>query len=140
MTERMNLSGTSPLSLILRCIAVGFFTATIASAETNNWPRWRGPRDNGSTENGSYPTKWDATTNVVWSAPLPGKGCSTPIVWNERIYVTAPSDGQDSLLAFDWAGKPLWQTPVGPEKPGKHAHTVTGAAHLSADDVAKGFA
>ena len=123
MVGRMNLSATTARarnSTFLPLVAFAFLAA-IASAETNsNWPRWRGPRDNGSTESGAYPTKWDATTNVLWSAPLPGKGCSTPIVWNERIYVTAPSDGQDSLLAFDWAGKPLWQTAVGPEKPGKN--------------------
>ena len=97
------------------------FAADIALADaTSNWPRWRGPRDNGSTETGTYPVKWDASTNVLWKTPLPGKGCSTPIVWNERIYVTAPAGGQDSLLAFDWNGKPLWQTPLGPERPGKN--------------------
>ncbi len=86
----------------------------------SNWPRWRGPLDNGSNESGSYPVKWDSTTNVLWKAPLPGKGCSTPIVWNERIYLTAPSNGKDTLLAFDWSGNALWQTPLGPENPGKN--------------------
>jgi len=108
-------------TLFSRIIAAALVTSGIATAEPDsNWPRWRGPRDNGSNESGSYPSKWDATTNVLWSAPLPGKGCSTPIVWNERIYLTAPSDGQDTLLAFDWSGKPLWQTPIGPERPGKN--------------------
>jgi outer membrane protein assembly factor BamB len=99
----------------------GIFSTGMALADANsNWPRWRGPHDNGSNESGSYPVKWDATTNVLWKAPLPGKGCSTPIVWNEHIYLTAPADGQDSLLAFDWSGKALWQTPLGPERPGKN--------------------
>ncbi len=87
-----------------------------------NWPRWRGPHDNGSTENGSYPVKWDAKANVLWSAPLPGKGCSTPIVWDNRIYVTAPIKDEDALLAFDWNGKPLWQTALGAERPGKNVN------------------
>ncbi len=95
--------------------------ANLALADTNpNWPRWRGPRDNGSNESGSYPVKWDSSTNVLWTAPLPGKGCSTPIVWNERIYLTTPSEGQDTLLAFDWSGKELWRTAVGAERPGKN--------------------
>src|SRR6185369_11132781 len=67
-----------------------------------NWPHWRGPRDNGSTELGSFPVKWGVTNNVLWQNALPGKGCSTPIVWNERIYLTAPAAGQDALLAIDW--------------------------------------
>lgn len=112
-----------PRPLLRRSVAVtlALLTAGAALAESNaNWPRWRGPRDNGSNESGSYPVQWDATTNVLWKAPLPGKGCSTPIVWNERIYLTAPSDGQDSVLAFDWAGQPLWQTALGAERAGKN--------------------
>ena len=85
-----------------------------------NWPSWRGPRDNGSTEQGVYPVKWDATNHILWKAPLPGKGCSTPIVWKERIFLTAPADGQDAVLAFDWSGKALWQKTLGAERAGKH--------------------
>lgn len=96
------------------------FVAGSARAEAqSNWPRWRGPHDNGSTEMGNYPVKWDAD-DVLWKAALPGKGCSTPIVWNQRIYLTAPSKGNDAVLAFDWSGKRLWQTTFGAETPGKH--------------------
>jgi len=94
-------------------------TVSSAAAESANWPHWRGPADNGSTGKGTYPVKWDAT-NVLWKAPLPGTGCSTPVVWNKRIFLTAPSNGLDALLAFDWEGKPLWHTTLGPEQAGKH--------------------
>ncbi len=96
------------------------FTATVTFAADSDWPRWRGPQDNGSTGTGSYPVKFDADSGWLWKIPLPGKGCSTPIVWNQRIYLTAPVEGKDALLAFDWNGKPLWQTTLGAEKPGKH--------------------
>src|SRR5262249_24019936 len=92
------------------------------AADTANWPRWRGPHDNGSTESGSYPVKWDANTGLAWKVELPGKGCSTPIVWNKRIYLTAPAEGQDASLAFDWSGKLLWQKTLGAEHSGKNAH------------------
>jgi outer membrane protein assembly factor BamB len=105
---------TRSLSFVFS-LAVSFGTM----AEPANWPRWRGPGDNGSTGQGTYPVKWDAT-NVVWKALLPGKGCSTPVVWDQRIFLTAPASGLDGVLAFDWAGKPLWQTTLGPEETGKH--------------------
>ena len=91
----------------------------IAAESASNWPRWRGPQDNGSIETGNYPVQWNAD-GVLWKRSLPGKGCSTPVVWDRRIYVTAPSDGLDSVIAFDWSGERLWHAEFGKEKPGKH--------------------
>jgi outer membrane protein assembly factor BamB len=101
--------------------AATFFVSMEALAEDPaDWPRWRGPHDNGSTEQGAYPVKWDAAANLLWKTALPGKGSSTPIVWKRRIYLTAPVEGKDALLAFDWWGKPLWKCVLGPERPGAH--------------------
>jgi outer membrane protein assembly factor BamB len=86
----------------------------------SDWPQWRGPNGSGGVAGGSYPVKWDATSGLAWKTPLPGKGCSTPIVWHGRIFLTAGADGQDSALAFDTSGKLLWQTRLGAERKGKH--------------------
>lgn len=102
------------------CCAAVLLASLCSRAETQNWPRWRGPHDNGSNAVGVYPVKWDPATHVLWQTPLPGKGCSTPIVWDHRIYLTAPIDDQDALLALDWSGKPLWQTVVGTQRKGKN--------------------
>jgi outer membrane protein assembly factor BamB len=91
-----------------------------ANASPSQWPRWRGPLDNGSASSGAYPERWSESQNLLWKTELPGKGCSTPIVWNHTLYVTAPVEGSDALLALDWQGKPLWKTCLGPETPGKH--------------------
>ena len=107
-----------PRYLIAAIILV--FSSVVASSEPEkDWPRWRGPLDSGSTEFGTYPIKFDAA-NVLWRAPLPGKGCSTPIIWQQTIYVTAPVDGNDALLAFDWSGKQHWQATFGKQNEGKH--------------------
>lgn len=102
--------------LIPSVVAAGAFAP---AAEAGHWPNWRGPLANGTAPAGTYPMKLD-DSRLLWRAPLPGKGCSTPIVWNQCIYLTAPVGGQDALLAFDWHGKPLWQTTLGGETPGKH--------------------
>lgn len=94
-------------------------TRSNTMAEDGDWTSWRGPQDLGSIEVGEYPTKFDAT-NVLWKSPLPGKGCSTPIVLDQTIYVTSAVDGRDGLLAFDWSGKEKWKTVFGPETAGKH--------------------
>ena len=104
-------------------IVVALITLTIigtaSAADTPNWPQWRGPQENGSISGGQYATKW-SPDNVLWKTELPGKGCSTPVVWDRTIFLTAPIDGRDAVLAFDWNGKPLWKTLFGTENQGKH--------------------
>ena len=55
---------------------------------THNWPQWRGPLATGVAPNANPPLKWSEQENVRWKQPLPGLGHSTPIVWNDRVFVT----------------------------------------------------
>lgn len=84
-----------------------------------DWPAWRGPLAHGSIEEGSFPHRFGAQ-QYRWRVELPGKGCSTPIVVGDRIFVTAPIEGNDGVLAYDPEGKELWRTTFGKEDPGKH--------------------
>ena len=52
------------------------------------WPRWRGPSGQGAVSGTGYPDTWSATENVLWKAPVPGTGNSSPIVWRDRIFLT----------------------------------------------------
>jgi outer membrane protein assembly factor BamB len=83
------------------------------------WPAWRGVDGSGSIPGGSYPEKFGAD-KYVWRTELPGKGCSTPIVLNDAIYLTSPADGKDAVLAYDLQGKEKWRTVFDQENPGKH--------------------
>ena len=60
---------------------------------------------------GSYPDKLDPN-KYLWRTELPGKGCSTPILSNQSIFVTAPIEGDDGLLCYDLTGKEKWQVKV----------------------------
>jgi outer membrane protein assembly factor BamB len=95
------------------------FSAHWAFAEGPGWREWRGPGGNGSVERGSYPVTFDAD-KCLWRAELPGKGCSTPIVLDEMIFLTSPADGKDALLCYDHAGKEQWRAVFDQEKAGKH--------------------
>ena len=105
-------------------ICAGIVTIFVTSCTTvdtqSRWANWRGPNGDGSSVDGNYPVSWSETNNIVWKAPLPGKGCSTPIVWDSNIFITAPVEGQDAVLAIDWSGKELWRTRLGAESAGKH--------------------
>jgi outer membrane protein assembly factor BamB len=90
-----------------------------------NWPAWRGSHANGSTSTGTYPTNLEGN-HVLWKATLPGKGSSTPMIWNGRIILTTPDAGEDAVLAFDFTGKELWRTRLGPETAPKHRTLGSG--------------
>ncbi|MCX7886440.1 MAG: PQQ-binding-like beta-propeller repeat protein [Verrucomicrobiae bacterium] len=96
---------------------VGLVVAGTVPAD--DWPAWRGPFANGYVPGGVYPTRWSAET-ATWKVELPGKGASTPIVWQNRIYLTTPADGHDAVMALDMNGKQLWLTKLGPASPPRH--------------------
>jgi outer membrane protein assembly factor BamB len=104
------------------------FSASMAWGNTG-WPHWRGPNANGGVTSGYAPVKWNAS-NVTWKVALPGKGTSTPIVHQDRIYVTCPAEGQDALLAFDFTGRSVWQVKLGREDPPKH-RTLASSGNAS---------
>ena len=88
---------------------MSFLIITTQSAAADiNWPRWRGPNNNGSITSGNYPVKWDLE-KVLWKIEVPGKGFSTPIVWDKKIYLTTGSKDLDTVLAVDWSGEQIWQ-------------------------------
>lgn len=91
--------------------AVSMITDTGEAAKY--WARWRGPSGQGIVSGTGYVDRWSATQNVKWRTPLKGAGNSSPIVWRDRIFLTAAYDNGDrlSMLAFDRAtGRQLWET------------------------------
>jgi outer membrane protein assembly factor BamB len=97
---------------------IGSAFTQIASAD--NWPQWRGPNAAGVAADGAYPVDFTGEENVTWKVELPGIGSSSPVVWDDAIFVTSIIDGQDGLSKFDLNGKELWQKKLGPGKEGKH--------------------
>ncbi len=59
----------------------------LSYVHADNWNPWRGPDGSGSSTNTDVPVQWSATENVAWKKAIPGKGSSTPIIWNDRVYV-----------------------------------------------------
>jgi outer membrane protein assembly factor BamB len=58
-----------------------------------NWAQWRGPDGLGIAKDAAVPLEWSATRNVVWSAEIPGRGHSSPVVWGDRIFLTTAVEG-----------------------------------------------
>jgi outer membrane protein assembly factor BamB len=116
----MNKKRFSLLLLMFVCLSHWVIPSARAE-EIADWPSWRGAEGHGSIKSGSFPVHF-GPEKYRWRVTLPGKGTSTPIVLDGKIYLTCPSDGRDAVLAFDAQGKELWKTTFGDELPGKHAN------------------
>lgn len=92
-----------------------------ASSQAENWPGWRGPRGDGTSLEKDAPVKWDGTTgeNIHWKVAIPGTGHSSPVIWNDTVFLTTCRTDKESdkkqrvLLCLDRAtGKTRWQREV----------------------------
>ena len=103
----------------------------VCAAEPN-WPRWRGPEQNGHTADAKLPVTW-STDNILWKTPLPGVGQSSPIIWGNRIFLTSAMDaGRERIvLCVDrTSGKLLWQQSAWKGDP-EPSHVMNGWASAS---------
>jgi outer membrane protein assembly factor BamB len=74
--------------------------ATVASTQAADWPQWRGPNFNGSTDETGLPEQWSQTTNIAWQVDLPGPSAATPIVLGDRVFVSTTDMGNETLKAI----------------------------------------
>ena len=113
----MNL--LSPFSLRSVVFAVAFATglSAVGPLAAEDWPSFRGPRGDGTSQDSNVPIEWSDTKNIKWKLELPGKGFSSPVVLGNKVLVTAWSGGGSDvtrhLVCVDRAeGKVLWTKTV----------------------------
>ncbi|MEO6181726.1 MAG: PQQ-binding-like beta-propeller repeat protein, partial [Verrucomicrobiota bacterium] len=127
------------------------FILTLLAVSTavaqNNWPQFRGESSLGVSDNKNLPITWSTNENVAWSVPVPGSGWSSPIVWEDKIFVTSViTDGEVEppkkglyfggerktpskdihhwmVYCYDWkTGKKLWGKQVHEGSPSTSIH------------------
>jgi outer membrane protein assembly factor BamB len=82
----------------------------VGSATAANWPAWRNDGAGISLEK-NVPVKWNKTENVRWHAPLPDRGNASPIVWDDKVFVTQAAGAKREVMCMDRRdGKVLWRS------------------------------
>jgi outer membrane protein assembly factor BamB len=84
-------------------------------ATADNWPAWRGPQGNNVVLGTGFPVSWGESDNIAWKVKLPGWGTSTPVIWDDRIFVTCADEdnNKNALLCLDRKGNQLWRADFG---------------------------
>ena len=78
-------------------------------ADAENWPQWRGPKNDGVSNEKNVPMLWGREQNVAWKLALPGQAGSTPAVWGDRIFLTSADKADLLLICVRTDGKELWR-------------------------------
>ena len=110
------------MSRLFRFVLLAGFLAFLPSARAENWPEFRGPGRQGISGEKNLPIKWGKSENIAWSSAVPGVSWSTPIVWDNRVFLTTATDEGQScrVLALDAAtGKTVWDREVFRQVPRK---------------------
>ena len=105
--------------LLLAALAAAALAPAPPRPADRFWPQWRGPLSTGAAPHARPPVEWSETRNVRWKVELPGRGSSSPIVWNDLVVVTTAVP----------ISKPVPRPSATPLPPGAHpAVSVPGSA------------
>lgn len=109
------------------CCLVGFIALSLCplTADAENWPQWRGPKNDGVSAEMNVPVQWSRNQNVAWRLALPGPAGSTPVIWGDRIFLTSSDKADLLLICVGTDGKELWRRKIAT---GNHTVGLGGSA------------
>jgi len=93
----------------LRIVVVACALIAASSPPHDGWSRFRGPNGSGLSDALNLPVEFGPETNLLWQLPLP-QGHSSPILFGDRIYLTAFREKDLFTIAVSTDGRLLWQT------------------------------
>ena len=83
------------------------------------WPQFRGPDSSGvlADAKATVPESWDVATGkgVAWKSEVPIAGYNSPVVWENRVFLTGGDKKARLVFCYDTTtGALRWQRPVTP--------------------------
>ncbi len=83
--------------LFMKLLPILLAGISLLSARAGDWPQFRGARGDGVAADARVPGQLDAQS-VTWTADLPGRGLSSPVIMGDRIFLTATSGAKQERL------------------------------------------
>lgn len=99
------------LTVCLVCVISGMMLAN-RPVRAENWPQWRGAKLDGISHEKGLPTTWSKDQNVAWRLPLPGPAGASPVVWEDKVFLTTVDGEKLELWCVSTEGQPLWKRQV----------------------------
>ena len=125
------------MNVLRPALLLSLSLAVTASATSQDWPNWRGPRHDGSSSVEGLPTDFDTEKRVLWQLPLPGPGASTPIVVGDHVFLSSTDLEANQLIALcidRHSGNIVWRREAG------SGYTTTEGGHKLAGGQRSNYA
>ena len=119
--------------------SIGLVAPAMLKSEQEQWGHWRGPTGNGTSLTATPPVEFGSQKNCRWKQTIPGRGSSSPVIWNDQVFITTavPLRTGDStldfrLLCFDrQTGSKQWEHSCIQAIPHEGTHSTNGYASAS---------
>ena len=83
------------------CILLLITVASCVVIEANEqWSQFRGHYGNGIIKSTSAPINWSENTNIDWKTPIHDRGWSSPVIWNDQIWMTTATKEGNKMYAI----------------------------------------
>ena len=83
------------------CILLLITVASCVVIEANEqWSQFRGHYGNGIIKSTSAPINWSENTNIDWKTPIHDRGWSSPVIWNDQIWMTTATKDGNKMYAI----------------------------------------
>ena len=80
---------------LLVWLLMTMFASMPVGSKAADWPQWRGPYGNGIGDGVDLPVQWGPNENIAWKIELPSWSGSSPIVWQDYVWVISPGPQQE---------------------------------------------
>lgn len=116
-------------------VLLAVLVAAGEAREPEQWSRFRGPNGCGLAKDNGIPSQW-SEGDYAWVVELPGVGNSSPVAWDDRVFVTAADEKNEvrSLVCLDLlTGAERWRADVGFMSYKKHKNNSFASATPAVD-------
>lgn len=86
--------------VLVACVVAVFVASACSASAEEEWPQFRGPTGQGISTAHDLPTTFDDQQNVAWKVAIEGTGWSSPVIDDDRIWLTTSLDEGHSLKAI----------------------------------------
>jgi outer membrane protein assembly factor BamB len=129
--------------VVFALAVLSVFRYAYAEEKPARWPDWRGADGSLVIPEGNPPLQWSETENIKWKTDLPGIGQSTPIIWDDNIFLQTAEqldpNSEDKFPAYRFSvlclsratGEIIWQTALHEGRRHEIHHKSTTVAPFS---------